>query len=186
MKSKVFWTLSPVIVSLVLASTGCLAGKRLFGDSGKSVKTVTSTDGRSQLSVPGNWKTERTLSEGAELQVSDRANEMYVVVLSESKADFDNITIDKHAELTRGIVLGNLSSPQTTTPVKITINGRPALQNEIRGAVEKTNLVYLHTTVETPKYFHQIVAWTLPSRFDKNREKLQEVVRSFKETGSAP
>src|SRR5687768_5927209 len=111
MKSKVFWTLSPVIVSLVLASTGCFAGKKLFGDSSKTTKTIASTDGRSQLTVPGNWRVDSQLHEGAELQVSDRVSEMYVVVLSESKADFDNITIDKHAELTRGIVLDNLSSP---------------------------------------------------------------------------
>jgi hypothetical protein len=185
MKSKSFKALSPFIVSLLLVSTGCFAGKGMLGDSSKPAKVVTSTDGVSQLSIPGNWKIDRELKDDAELQVSDRANEMYVVVLSESKSDFAGISIDKHAELTRGIVLGNLTSPQSTTPMKITINGRPALQNEIRGTMDNVNLVYLHTTVETPKYFHQIVAWTLPSRFDKNRAKLQEVIESFKETSSS-
>ena len=185
MKSKSFKALSPVIVSLLLVSTGCFVGKKVFEDSNKPAKVVTSTDGISQISVPGNWSVDSELKKDAELQVSDRPEEMYVIVLSESKSDFAaNVTLDNHAELTRGIVVGNLTSPQSTAPVKMTINGRQAVQNEIRGTMNNVNLVYIHTTVETPKYFHQIVAWTLPSRFDKNRAKLQEVIQSFKETGS--
>lgn len=185
MKSISFKALSPFIVSLLLVSTGCLPGKGIFDDSNKPPKVVTSTDGVSQLSIPANWIVDNELKKDAELQVSDRAEEMYVIVLSESKTDFPaNVTLDNHAELTRGIVVGNLTSPQSTAPVKMTINGRQAVQNEIRGTMNSVNLVYLHTTVETPKYFHQIVAWTLPSRYDKNRPRLQEVIQSFKETGA--
>ncbi len=186
MKSKSFKALSPVIVSLLLISTGCFPGKKFLGDSNKPPKVINSSDGMSQISIPDNWIVEKELKADAELQASNRADEMYVIVLSESKSDFAaNVTLDNHAELTRGIVLGNLKSPQSTTPVKMTINGRQAVQNEIRGTMDNVNLVYLHTTVETPKYFHQIVAWTLPSRFDKNRATLQEVIQSFKETSSS-
>jgi hypothetical protein len=183
MKSISFKALCPVIISLLLASTGCFPGKRIFEDSNKPSKVVTSTDGVSQISIPASWSVDNQLKKDAELQVSDRVEEMYVIVLSESKSDFPaNVTLDNHAELTRGIVVGNLTSPQSTTPVRMTINGNQAVQNEIRGTMNNVNLVYLHTTVETPKYFHQIVAWTLPSRYDKNRPKLLEVIQSFKET----
>ncbi|MFN7140871.1 MAG: hypothetical protein ACK4UN_16165, partial [Limisphaerales bacterium] len=53
---------------------------------------------------------------------------------------------------------------------------------EVSGAMENVNIVYLHTTVEDEDYFHQILAWTLKSRFSKHKDELRDVVSSFKST----
>ena len=64
------------------------------------------------------------------------------------------------------------------------IGGYPAVQYQLRGSVDKVKLVYFHTTVEGPNSFHQIVAWTLPSRLTKNEPVLQGVIRSLRVGGA--
>jgi hypothetical protein len=60
------------------------------------------------------------------------------------------------------------------------INGNPALQYEIHASVDEIQVTYLHTTLETAEHFHQILAWTLQSRFASNSSELQQVVLSIK------
>jgi hypothetical protein len=40
---------------------------------------------------------------------------------------------------------------------------------------------YLHTTVETAKNYHQILAFTSLSDFAKNSSKMKQVINSFQE-----
>jgi Domain of Unknown Function (DUF1080) len=93
---------------------------------------LTSTDGQSQLTVLPGWKPARDLNEQAELQAADRANQMYIIVLTESKQDLDDTDLQRFSEVTRGIFLERLTAPQVTALGKLTINGHPAVQYEIR------------------------------------------------------
>ncbi|OLP16308.1 hypothetical protein BST81_22190 [Leptolyngbya sp. 'hensonii'] len=147
----------------------------------EATKVVTSSDGKLQVTVPVDWKEDRDLNEKAELQVSNRADELYTIVLSESKSDFKDMTLARHSELTREILVKNLTSPQVSDPEKLTVNGVPALQYEIQGTIDNLNVTYLHTTVETATSYNQIISWTLRSRYAKNSPKLQAVIRSFRE-----
>jgi len=67
-------------------------------------------------------------------------------------------------------------------PTQLEINGQPILQHEIHGATEGVKIIFLHTTVDTGQYLHQILAWTMPSYFEKNRTVLESVVNSFQAT----
>ena len=101
-------------------------------------------------------------------------------MLSESKLDFENPTIEWHSELTRSSLLESLAGAIISEPNTLQINGRPAVKFEIRGTTEGFKIVYLHTTVDTGQHLHQILAWTLPSYYDSNREELELVISSFK------
>lgn len=185
---KRFDLVTPALIFLLLATASCrLPGalKRMSEDASGKPRVLISKDGGSQITIPANWKEDAELHEKAVLQASDRLNEVYVVVLVDSKADFDNMSVEKYSELTRETIMERISSPQMGTPSSITINGYPAMQCEISGGVDKIRIAYLHVAAETPKHFYQILTWTLPSRFDKNRSQLEEVIRSFKETDSA-
>jgi hypothetical protein len=107
---------------------------------------------------------------------------MYVVVLSENRLDFDDMSLEKNSEITRKGLLEGSKSPQTSEPRKLTVNGSPALQYEIRAIVDNLHIVYLHTTVETAENYHQILAWSLRSRFEKAKPVFQDLIASFRET----
>lgn len=148
-------------------------------------QVLTSTDGRFQLTVPGDWLKETELNERADLQAANRVRETYAAVISESKQDFtEEMTLERFTSVTRNAILAGVHSAQSAEPTPTSINGNPALQYEIRGAVEGVNIVYIITTVETSEHYHQILTWTLPSRFDQYRDTLLDVTRSFKEVGA--
>lgn len=144
------------------------------------------SDGASQITLPEGWTEDRELHDSAEIQASRRDREMYVIVLSESKQDFQDLTLEQHSEITRGLLQQSLTDAAVTGPTGVNqINGNPAVQYEIRGAIEGINVAYLHTTVETPNNFHQVLAWTLPSNFERNQAELEQVIQSFSETNTA-
>lgn len=151
-----------------------------------SPKVVQSRDGLTQVVVPASWREQTDLNEEADIQVANLLRELYVIVLSESKQDFDaDTTLEEHSEATRSILLEELRDGRVSyAPGPFRIGGYPAVQYQLRGSVDKIKIVYFHTTVEGPNSFHQIVGWTLLSRLTKNESVLQGVIRSLRVRGA--
>ncbi len=147
-----------------------------------STKTreIVSSDGNGRLLVPKDWKKLDDLNESAELQAGNKFKGQYVMVLSEKKAELNGMTLQKHHQVTRDAMLGKMTNATASEPIELTINGQSAIQDEIAGAQEGTDIVFLHTTVEGKSYFHQILAWTSKSRWDELKDKLQEVTQTFR------
>lgn len=146
-----------------------------------ATKVITSYDGGFQVTVPGGWKPDNTLHEEAELEVAHHGAKMYAVVLAESKEDFHEMTLQGHSDLTRGGLKENVTVEKETGPSSLIIDGHPALQYEIQAVVDNTKIVYLHTTVESPTHFYQILTWTIPSRYKKDPETIKKVATTFHE-----
>lgn len=185
--------ISLVLVPVMLLSSACgPSGKQVESPQGNSnagaaSNIITSPDGLTRMNLPAGWKheKERELHDQADLQASNRAGEMYTIVMSENKEDLRDMTLDKHSQSTRSALIEKLESPEVSDPKPVTVGGLRGVQYEIRGGVENLNIVYLHTTLESPTHFHQILTWTLKSRFDKNRATLDAVTHSFKEVAPA-
>jgi hypothetical protein len=123
------------------------------------------------------------LNERADIKADQPFNEMYVMVITEAKADFtEEVTLDRYTDMTRASMTSVLTSPELTPPLPLTINGNAGRQYEIQGGMKNVNLAYLITTVETSEHFHKIVTWTLRSRIDRNQTTLQQVAESFRST----
>lgn len=168
------------VIALAIALNWDKIKSGLKTDS-QSRQLIVSSDGEYQIQVPAGWKQITNLHEKADLQAADRLREMYIIVLSESKSDFEEMSLDKHSQITIGNLLGRVTSSETSGPTALVINGNPAVQYVVSGTIDNLKITYLHTTVETAKSFNQILAWTLRSRFDQNRAELQNVIQSFKE-----
>ena len=59
-------------------------------------------------------------------------------------------------------------------------DGHPTLQDELSGTENKTNVVFLHTTVDDGDYFQQILAWTPKSRWEVQNQSLREITGTFR------
>jgi hypothetical protein len=177
--AKIFSTLACCFVMLViaLAVPGCHGGKG-------SSAVLTSPDGTRQITLPKGWKETRKLHEKADLQGADPANETYAFVLSEKKESFRDMTLRRYSDVTREAFAKTLANATMTGPKELTINGNAAIQYEIRGATQNLDIVYLHTIVETKRFYNQVMAWTLKSQWDKNERPLRDTVESFKEVES--
>ena len=166
------------LVLLVCVVTGCAQLQKLAKPT-----VLKSPDGKFQLTVPGGWQENAALNDQADIKAANKIEELYVIVITESKADFaGEMSLDEFTRITRDAMLANLESPDATEPRPVTVNGNSARAYDIKGEVKNVKLAYLVTTVETADHYHQVITWTLQSLKDKNQKIRQEVIDSFRPT----
>ena len=152
-------------------------------------KIIGSDDGSCQVTVPALWSEEKGLHEDASLGAHNALSDAYIMVIKDVKSDFKKgFTVDDYAKLLRDDLPSRMEenemSPVTTTQ----INGFEAREFETSGLAEGLKIKYLYALVSTPDAFYQVISWTTPSRFDKNRTEMTEALHSFKlvSSGSSP
>ncbi|MBI4161553.1 MAG: hypothetical protein HY509_03805 [Acidobacteria bacterium] len=161
---------------------GLTAGCGAVGNT--SPRTLTSTDGLTRVLVPPGWAVRQDLNDEADLQVGDVRNNAFLIVLSESKGDFEAMDYLAHSRLTREGFLQSLATAQVTAgPFDLDIHGRRAVKYELSATVNGVRIVYFHVTVDGTRAFHQILAWTVPSQLERNQQALDFLVNSFQEVG---
>jgi hypothetical protein len=151
----------------------------------ESAPVITASDHSSTITGEGGWKSATGLHPKAQLQASNSYGDMYLVVFSEKKDRYSGVTLEDYSEVTRGHILKTLTSPSMSSDRQVTIDGNPGLQNEIHGYAKSAKIAYIHTVVETPLYFHEIIVWTPENRFQRNRFALENAINSFKEPKQA-
>jgi len=166
-----------LLALVIFAITGC----QLIQSLGEP-KVIKSGNGRFQLTVPAAWREDPALHETAGIRASNRRQETYVIVISESKQDFaDDMTLERFTTITSDNIMKRVGSPQASPPVPVTVaDTYPAMQYGVQGEMTNKKVAYLVTNVETPKDFHQIIAWTLGSRIDQNETTLRQVTNTFR------
>jgi hypothetical protein len=116
-------------------------------------KEIASDDGKIKVTVSGMWVKMPELNKQATLQVGDKSQEMYLMVITDAKSDSPNLTLEKHHQLTRDRMSQKMKNASATEPVPLTIDGHPAMQDELSGTQNRTNVVFLHTTVDDSDHF---------------------------------
>jgi hypothetical protein len=119
------------------------------------------------------------LNDAALLQAGYKDKGMYLLVFRAAKPDFQNLTLEKHHQITRDRMLQKMKNASASDPVSLTIDNHPALQDEVSGNQSGTNIVFLHTTVDDGHHFQQILAWTLKSRWPQLNAQLREITNSI-------
>ncbi len=169
----------PLLVSMIQSDSERV--HRLAGER----KEIASDDGKIKVTVSGTWTKMSGLNNQASLQIGDKSARMFLIVITDAKADVPNLTLETHHQLTRDRMLQKMKNASANQPVSLTIDGHPALQDELTGTEKGTALfhekwVFLHTTVDDGDHFQQILAWTLKSRWQKQNQLLREVTASFR------
>ena len=121
-------------------------------------KEIASDDGKIKVTVPGTWTKLPELNKQAPLQVGNKSREVHLIVVPDTKADLDNFILEKHHQQTRDRMLQKMKNASATQPTSVTIDGHPAVQDELTGTEKGTNVVFLHTIVDDGDYFQQILA----------------------------
>jgi len=137
-------------------------------------KEMTSDDSKIRVMVPGDWVKLPQLHDTAPIRVGNKEKEQYLIVLTDAKSDLGNMSLEKHHQTTRDGMSEKMKDASASAPVSLTIGDHPAIQDELSGTKDRTDVVFLHTTVDTGEHYHQILAWTLKSRWEQNKELLRE------------
>jgi hypothetical protein len=59
-------------------------------------KEIASDDGKIKVIVPGTWTKLPKLNEQASLQVGNKSNAVYLIVITDTKTDLENFALEKH------------------------------------------------------------------------------------------
>src|SRR5438552_15386896 len=142
-------------------------------------KEIASDDGKIKVTVPGMWTKMPKLNEFASLQVVDKGNRMYLIVITEAKADVPKLALQTYHQLTRDEARKKFQA-SASEPVSLTMDSHPALQDELSRTEKGTNVVLRHTTVDDGDHFQTINAWTIKSRWKQQNQLLREATASFR------
>jgi hypothetical protein len=124
--------------------------------------------GLAQITLPTGWIPASDLNDGSWLQALDPLRNRYLIVISESREDFDpGMDLQEHSSRTRAALAGSVRVLAVRGPQERQVGEFKAVQYELDALSDRTMLTYLHTTVEGRRAFHQVLAWATRSWFDR-------------------
>jgi uncharacterized protein DUF4190 len=170
----------PMAVLQVWFLVGMFQGEReRLHDLAIKRQQIMSEDGKLKVTASGMWVKMSDLSKQASLQAGYKDKDMFVMVITDAKNTVGDMTLQQHHQLTRDHMLQKLQNSLATQSISLSVDGQPALQDEISGTREGISLVFLHTTVDEGQDYQQILAWTSKSRWAAHKQELGEVTNSF-------
>ena len=182
--------LAALIIGYIQVPLGVLGGIMLVDmirsergrlhDLAVQKQEIVSDDGKLKVTTSGFWVKTLELNKEATLQVANKSKDMYLMVFTDAKSAVGGMTLEQRHQTARDRKLKSLQNASATQTVPLTIDGHAALQDEVSGTQQGTNLVFLHTTVDDGDYFQQIIAWTTKSRWPKQNQELREMTGSFR------
>ncbi|MDT8717095.1 hypothetical protein IAI10_10530 [Clostridium sp. 19966] len=147
-------------------------------------KDFKSDDGKLQVSAPTSWKEVsqiKSMNPLYKIGIGDLSKEKYLGVISESKDNFDGMTLDKYYDAITSQLKTQITDAEISNVTDITISGSKAKIFQLKGTVNNVKITYINAIIDSPKAFNQVNSWTLTSSFDKNKSELENAVKSFKE-----
>lgn len=124
--------------------------------------------GLARLELPDGWRAANELNESASIEAMHALKGRHVIVISDAVEDFvPEMTIYEHSVNTRAELTNSIRVTACVGPERRTIAGFESVQYEIEGFFQHTRVKYLHTTIAGRRAFHQVLAWSTFSRYDR-------------------
>ncbi|QYJ69257.1 hypothetical protein [Flavobacterium litorale] len=150
--------------------------------------------GKYSIDIPKMLSKATDLNEDASLQYQNTFRELYVIVIDESKREYENVIVDSYLEeaygnnlngysklvvegIEREIVLDSLPKLKD-----ITINGMKAKTFATTGEVDAVRGYWNITFIEGRNNYYQVMSWTLPDNIEKYEDIINDMRNSFKDT----
>ena len=150
--------------------------------SSEETVSVFSEDSELQLQVPKSWEELKGLNPAASIEVGNKFDENYAIVISDSMEDFgDPPPLEDFAEVQLRLFTKRMKSFDVSEGVSVKDYDPPAIRYEVRATIDNLNVAYMVTFLKTENRFAQIITWTLASRWEDNRSILGRVSNSLQE-----
>ena len=180
--------LTAIEILILLALIGIAAAivVPIYQQKFRPARPFSDSSGRVTVVLPKGWTEVPSLNPLANLKVGDSNADIYLIVVSEKKSDIqgDNHTLQKYSQNGRARLTDTMKGVRQDGPWWITVGKHRAVRYEIFGtSADGMAVAYVHTVVETPEYFHQVVGWAQTPNYEKNRKALLQVSDSFREAG---
>lgn len=186
------WTIAAVVAGVITLVTFAIGIAYAVRSGMKEAKeqaeprTFPTSDGVATVRGAPRWRELAIGSADSSLGIGNPYLEQYLVVITEAKADFpEGYTLAEFAPLAAEQAASNVIDLQATEFEEVTVGGLKGLRREVTGKADGLGIFYLNTYLESPGYFHQVMAWTLRENEERYRPVLKEAADSFREVGAA-
>ncbi|MEM8808293.1 MAG: hypothetical protein AAGF01_19915 [Cyanobacteria bacterium P01_G01_bin.38] len=181
-----------IAIALSLTASGCRLRNNSTESEPNSAITIENLENNQtlvrnepkgiQLITPNSWEQVDSLRPDADIYIANEPENTYVMVLVDNlSATVQQFTLSDNASQYRRVLVDQLDTYNGQTATSITsVNGQPAEQYEIRGEIDGTAVVYVHTTIRGEENYYQVVGWTRDDQYDARRQELQQVITSFR------
>jgi hypothetical protein len=142
-------------------------------------KKIEFSDNSFAVIMPASWSLRSDLNAGADLQMGNSYKEAYVIIISDNKMDLDDLSLEEHSDRTRPFIKEGLKNCRESGPEYMNNGSFPILRYRLTGSFKGVNVIYWHVTLETEEHYHQIVLWSLKSKFSQNEADFNAVIQSF-------
>jgi hypothetical protein len=92
----------------------------------------------------------------------------------------EELSLGEFSDIVRSGLIEALTNPSVSEPEALTLGGQPAIRYEIVGVIDNVKIRYWHVSMESEGHFHQVILWSLPSKFEKNRPDFEAVLQSIR------
>jgi hypothetical protein len=173
-----------LIVNVVIFSFS-LFGGGLTGELAETQKAVTMADGRFSITLTSGWSESPQLAPGSLYCAKHSNHDLVLVVFAEDKNSLLNampdggVDLEKYGKLLREMLRRSLVTASEEPTERTMIAGYQAIQAVVRGSENGTQLVFLHTVLDTPSTFYQVRIFTTADRFASQRGEIQRITASF-------
>jgi hypothetical protein len=162
---------------LLLAAFTAYAQKPVFKE--------TKGNGNFTILIPDYMIVDESLNSDASLQYSCAAQEMYIIVIVDSKQALKDAgsayTLQTYYDFAAKNIQSMVENSNLGKAKKSKINGNASLIGTITGKFKEYDIYYKLTIVESEKNFYQVLIWTLASNKKKYGKDMDTMLKSLKE-----
>ena len=145
------------------------------------------------MELPKSMIKSKRLNDSASLQYENGAEELYVIVLDESKKSIHDVIasngiqdlysndIEGYSKLIMDGLKTAIKKSKTTNLKKEIINSNKSITAELSATVDNLKVYYSLAYIEGKDTYYQIMSWTLSNKKELNKEKINKMIHSFKE-----
>lgn len=162
----------------VAAKFGVQEVQKFIVEGARIEKPMIGKSGRFRMTVPNNWSPMPKLNAIADIAAGNLLLEQYLMVIAEPK-DEVGMGLEEFAKTVTEQMRTKLEKPQQGEFAKLALGTFPALRCRIAGKAEGIDIVYLHTSVETPDHLCQVLCWTLAPREQTAFPIFEKVAATF-------
>ena len=144
--------------------------------------------------LPSKFEKVSNLNEDASLQYQYLPDELYVIVIDETKASFEEAmelnetglsgNLEDYYNIVKMNFEGYLENMKIYDEKRTTINGKTTILFSVTGIIDNYDIFYRFAIIEGKSDFFQIMTWTENKRQTKARPTMESIIKSFRIVGS--
>ncbi len=141
-------------------------------------KYMQSSESNVRVKVPSSWIPDIFENEDATIKAGNTYNESYALLIEEHLSELPGHTLKSYADGSASYYLDTLNA-QLINQTETQNPNYKGVTYEMNANIDGIEIRYLVGYYFTAEKAYQVMTWSLASRFDKNKNDLNNVINSF-------